>query len=145
MPYLVDANVLCESSKAQPEAAVLQWLSHHDAELHISVLTLGEMLKGIRLMDTGSRHDIERGYQHTGRWVANRLLAMDAPVMTTWARLYAKHQRTERKLLLMDSLLAATALQHQLTIVTRNTTDFSDDVPLLNPWPTLKGRGQNEE
>lgn len=72
MPYLVDANVLCESSKAQPEPAVLQWLSDHDAELHVSVLTLGEMLKDIHLMNTGSRHDIKR-------WVANRLLAMDAP------------------------------------------------------------------
>ena len=136
MPYLVDTNVLCESSKAHPEPAVLQWLSDHDAELHVSVLSLGEMLKGIHLMDTGNRrHDIERWYQRIERWAANRLLAMDAPVMTTWGRSYAKHQRTGRKLPPMDSLLAATALHHHLTIVTRNNTDFPDDVPLLNPWP----------
>jgi toxin FitB len=135
MSYLVDANVLCESSKTHPEPAVQQWLAEHDAELHVSVLTLGEMLKGIHLMDQGNRrHDIERWYQRIERWAANRLLVMDAPVMNTWGRFYAKHQRTGLKLPLMDSLLAATALRHQLTIVTRNTTDFPDDVPLVNPW-----------
>ncbi len=83
MPYLVDANVLCESSKSHPEPAVLQWLADHDAELHVSVLSLGEMLKGIHLMDQGSRrHDIERWYQRIERWAANRLLSMDASTMT---------------------------------------------------------------
>jgi len=136
MAYLVDSNVLCESSKARPEPAVLQWLADHDAELHVSVLSLGEMLKGIHLMDQGNRrHEIERWYQRIERWATNRLLAIDAPVMATWGRLYANHQRTGRKLPLADSLLAATALQHQITIVTRNIADFPDDVPLLNPWP----------
>jgi len=135
MSYLVDANILCESSKARPEPVVLQWLADHDAELHVSVLSLGEMLKGIHLMDAGNRrHQIERWYQRIERWAAKRLLVMDAPVMIAWGRLYAKHQRAGCKLPLMDSLLAATALQHQLTIVTRNTTDFPDDVSVLNPW-----------
>ena len=135
MPYLVDANVLCESSKARPEPAVLQWLSAHDAELRVSVLSLGEMLKGIHLLDQGNRrHEIELWYRRIERWSANRLLSLDAPVMTTWGRFYAKHQRAGRKLPLMDSLLAATALQHQLTIATRNTADFPDDVPRQNPW-----------
>ena len=135
MAYLVDANVLCESSKARPDAAVLQWLSDHDAELHVSVLSLGEMVKGIHLMDTGNRrHVIESWYQRIERWAARRLLPMDAAVMATWGRFYAKHQRAGRKLPLMDSLLAATAMQHDLTIVTRNTADFPDDVSLLNPW-----------
>ena len=55
MAYLVDANVLCESSKRRPEVAVLEWLASHDAELHLSSLCLGEMLKGIYLMDRGKR------------------------------------------------------------------------------------------
>jgi len=135
MSYLVDANILCESSKARPDPIILQWLADHDAELHVSVLSLGEMLKGIHLMDAGNRrHQIERWYQRIERWAANRLLVMDAPVMIAWGRFYAKHQRAGRKLPLMDSLLAATALQHQLTIVTPNTTDFPADVPVLNPW-----------
>jgi len=135
MSYLVDANILCESSKAHPEPAVVQWLADHDTELHVSVLSLGEMLKGIHLMDAGNRrHQIERWYQRIERWAANRLLVMDAPVMLAWGRFYAKHQRAGRKLPLMDSLLAATALQYELTIVTCNTADFPDDVPVLNPW-----------
>ena len=135
MSYLVDANILCESSKAQPETAVLQWLADHDAELHVSVLSLGEMLKGIHLMAAGNRrHQIDRWYQRIERWAAKRLLVVDASVMIAWGCFYAKHQRAGRKLPLMDSLLAATALQHQLTIVTPNTTDFPADVPVLNPW-----------
>jgi toxin FitB len=135
MPYLVDANILCESSKSQPEPVVMRWLADHDAELHVSVLSLGEMFKGIHLMDAGRRrHQIERWYQRIERWAANRLLVMDAPVLLAWGRFHAKHQRAGRKLPLMDSFLAATALHHQLTIVTRNTAGFPDDVPVLNPW-----------
>jgi predicted nucleic acid-binding protein len=135
MPYLVDANVLSESSKPHPEAAVLQWLAYHDAELHISALSLGEMLKGIHLMDRGKRRqEIEHWYQRIERWAAGCTLPVDAAVMKTWASFYAKHQRAGRKLPAMDSLIAATALQHQLTLVTRNTADFPDDVPVLNPW-----------
>ena len=128
MPYLVDSDILCESSKLRPDPVVMQWLADHDSKLHVSVLSLGEMLKGIHLMDTGNRrHEIER-------WAANRPLAMDAPINLAWGRFYAKDQRAERKLPLMDSLLAATARHHQFTIVTRNTADFPDDVPVLNPW-----------
>ena len=127
MPYLVDSDILCESSKLRPDPVVMQWLADHDSKLHVSVPSLGEMLKGIHLMDTGNRrHEIER-------WAANRLLALDAPVMLAWCRFYAKHQRAGRKLPLVDSLLAATAHHHQLTIVTRNTADFPDDVPVLYP------------
>ncbi len=135
MSYLLDTNVLCESSKARPDPAVIQWLGDYDTELHVSVLSLGEMLKGIHLMDRGNRrHEIEQWYQRIERWAANRLLAVDAGTMSTWGRFYAKHQLAGRKLPLMDSLLAATALQHGLTLVTRNTGDFPEDVAVLNPW-----------
>jgi len=59
---------------------------------------------------------------------------IDGEPLPTWASFYAKHQRAGRKLPAIDSLIAATALQHQLTLVTRNTDDFPDDVPILNPW-----------
>ena len=68
MSYLVDTNVLCESSKPQPAASVLQWLADHDAELAISALSLGEMLKGIHLMDRGKRRlQIESWYRRIER------------------------------------------------------------------------------
>lgn len=99
MAYLLDTNVLCESSKTRPDPAVVQWLRDHDSELHVSVLSLGEMLKGIHLMDQGNRrHQVELWYQRIERWAAKRQLTMNATTITTWARFYAKHQ-----LPLMDS------------------------------------------
>jgi predicted nucleic acid-binding protein len=128
-------NVLCESSKPQPAASVLQWLADHDAELAISALSLGEMLKGIHLMDRGKRRlKIESWCRRIERWASGRVLPVDSAVIHTWASFYAKHQRAGRKLPAMDSLIAATALQHQLTLVTRNTDDFPHDVPIFNPW-----------
>ncbi len=135
MRYLVDANVLCESARTSPHPGVVQWLADHDSELCVSVLSLGEILKGIHLMDQGKRRrEIERWYQRLERWTEGRLLVIDAEVMTAWAALYAKHQRAGRKLPQLDSQLAATALHHQLSVVTRNTEDFPDEVPVLNPW-----------
>lgn len=135
MAYLVDTNVLCESSKPNPDASVLAWLAEHDAELHLSAISLGEMLMGIHLMDRGRRRQqIESWYQRIERWAAGRILAVDAPVMNTWASFYAKHRKDGRNLPAMDSLVAATCIHHQLTLVTRNTGDFPQDVTVLNPW-----------
>jgi predicted nucleic acid-binding protein len=135
MFYLVDTNVLCESSKPNPDATVLAWLDEHDAELHLSALSLGKMLMGIHLMDRGKRRQqIESWYQHIEQWAAGRILPVDASIMHTWASFCAKHQKAGRKLPAMDNLVAATAIHHQLTLVTRNISDFPEDVPVLNPW-----------
>jgi len=135
MAYLLDTNVLCESSKSSPDPVVIQWLSDHDSELHVSSLSLGEMIKGIHLMDQGKRRiEIDTWYQRVERWAARRIMPLDGPVMQTWGVFYAKHQKAGRKLPLMDSLLAATALQFNLTLVTRNITDFPEEVSMVNPW-----------
>lgn len=135
MIYLVDTNVLCESSKPEPNDQVLEWLVEHDSELAVSSLTLGEMLKGIQLMDGGKRRrGIEQWYGRIEKWAAGRILPVDFAVCRTWAGFCAKHQRAGRKLPAMDSLIAATAIHHQLTLVTRNAGDFPDDVVILNPW-----------
>ena len=135
MPYLIDANVLCESSKPRPDAKVLRWLAEHDADLHVSALTLGEMVKGIHLMDQGKRRaKIEQWFDRIDRWSAGRLLSLDSVTMRRWGAFYAKYQLAGRELNLMDSLVAATALEHQLTLVTRNLGDFPGEVPLFDPW-----------
>ena len=86
-------------------------------------------------MDAGRRRqEIEYWYQRIERWASGCSLALDAPVMKTWGAFYAKHQRAGRKLPATDSLIAATALHHQLILVTRNSADFPDDVPVFNPW-----------
>jgi predicted nucleic acid-binding protein len=104
---------------------------------------MGEMLKGIHLMNWGKRRqEIEQWYQRIERWAAGRILAADFAVSHTWAVFYAKHQRAGRKLPAMGSLIAATALQHQLTLVTRNPEDFPEDVPILNPWAPTRMPGE---
>ena len=65
---------------------------------------------------------------------ASVTLPLDTPVMEVWAKLCAKHEAKGNNLTLVDSLLAATAIHHGLTLVTRNTKDFPSDVPLINPW-----------
>ena len=77
---------------------------------------------------------MEKWYERIERWAAGRILPLDMPVMRRWGAFYARHQLCGRKLDVMDSLLAATAIEHQLILVTRNQADFPDEVPLLNPW-----------
>ncbi len=135
MAYLVDANVLCESSRKRPDPKMVSGLRDHDRDLHLSALSLGEVLKGVHLLDPGDRRDeIERWYRRLERWPAGRLLSMDLPVFSEWVALYARHQRAGRKPPLMDSSLAATALHHGLTVVTRNVGAFPPEVTVLDPW-----------
>ena len=135
MSYLVDVNVLCEATRPQPDTKVLAWLDRHDVELHVSTLTLAEIVKGIHLLAQGAkRRKLEAWFEELATSFAGRVLPVDEAVARTWGAFYAKHQRQGRLLSSFDSLLAATALAHDLTLATRNTTDFPNDVPVVNPW-----------
>ena len=135
MSYLVDANVLCEATRPRAEARVLDWLDRHDAQLHVSVITLGEILKGINLLSKGRKQRrLETWFADLEASFDGRVLLLDPPVMREWAALYARHQRAGRLLSSFDSLLAATASLHGLTLVTRNESDFPAEVPVVNPW-----------
>src|SRR5262245_61865058 len=130
MRFLLDTNVLSEPIKPSPNQRVVRWLADHDVDAGISVLTLGEIVKGIHLMSAGKRR------LRTEAWLADieqhRLVPIDAAVMREWGVYYAKQSKQGRVLDVMDSLLAATALAHGLTIASRNIDDFPD-VPGLNP------------
>lgn len=137
MAYLLDTNLLSERTKPQPNAGVLAWLEAHSvSDSFISVVTLGEIEQGIVLLGNTKR---ARGY---GAWLSGverefdgRILSVDRAVMHTWAGITAEALAAGRTLGYADSLIAATALTHNLSIVTRNTEDFSfvtDD--LINPW-----------
>ena len=134
MNYLVDSNVLCEPAKPKPNPKVMDWLTDNDSHLLVSVLTLGEILKGIELLPTGKRRRaMQAWFERIEAWAEDRLLPIDQDVMRTWGTYYARHLKRGRTLDVIDSLLGATALTHGLTVATRNGSDFPE-VLLVSPW-----------
>lgn len=140
MSYLIDTNVLSELRRKQPDSHVVEWFSLRATQsLFLSVLTLGEIRKGIERLDSRLPGDVERKQslrdwleQDLPTFFIGRLLAVDAAVADRWGHLQAL---AGRPLPAIDSLLAATALHHGLTLVTRNVKDFADmGVALINPW-----------
>jgi predicted nucleic acid-binding protein len=132
--YLVDTNVLSELRRKRPDARVVAWMEQRPAQaLYLSVLTLGEIRKGIeRLQGDAARRRCWTGWRWSCPGFWGRVLAVDAHTADRWGRLQGS---AGRPLPAIDSLLAATALQHDLTLVTRNTADFDGmGVRLVNPW-----------
>ena len=135
MSFLVDANVLCEATRARPDARVLAWLDRYDAILHVSTLTLAEILKGVHLLPAGrKRRTLDAWFEELVSSFDGRIVPFDADACRTWGPFCAKHERAGRRLSSFDSLIAATALAHGHTLVTRNVADFPSDVPVVNPW-----------
>ncbi len=134
MNYLVDANVLSEATRPEPAAAVLDWLRRHEADLVVTPIVLGEIEYGIRLMPAGRKRT--RLLQWFTQGVKRlRVLDLDAGTATTWAMLLARLKQQGRAMPVKDSLIAASAVQHGLTIATRNQTDFRNaGVPLVDPF-----------
>lgn len=138
MSYLLDTCVICEPTRANPSPRVLRWLSGQPEEtLCLSVLTMGEIRKGAALLSSGrKRRALEwwLGHDLPDRF-AGRILPVDAAAADLWGRLQAQAESKGRPLPTLDSLLAATALAHGLSLVTRNTADFaSTGAELFNPW-----------
>lgn len=134
MIYLVDANVLSEATKATPDPRVLEWLRRNERDVAVDPVILGELRFGVLLLPAGRRR------QRLGRWfdgVVSRLtcLAWESATGLRWAELLAALRRSGQAMPIKDSLIAATALTHGLTIATRNTGDFSKaGVPMTNPF-----------
>ncbi|MDQ6971614.1 MAG: type II toxin-antitoxin system VapC family toxin [Mariprofundaceae bacterium] len=135
MSYLLDTNVLSELVRAKPNPAVLAWFGNvPDDSLYISVLTIGEIRKGVELLADGARREKLRVWlEHDlPDWFESRVLAVDMPVAERWGKLQAEAGRSVPAI---DSLLAATALHHELRMVTRNVQDFVfTGLELINPW-----------
>ena len=136
MSWLLDTNVISEPHQRTPNRDVMAWLdAQPESELFLSALTLGELQHGAALFPAGTkRHRLLNWINNDLRQrFARRILPVDERVSLMWGNLRAAHWR--QPLPTIDSLLAATALAHGLTLATRNTADMArTGVSLCNPW-----------
>lgn len=134
MKYLVDANLLSEPTKPAPDARVVDWLRHHERDLAVNPIILGELEYGILLLAAGRRRT------RLEQWFALgvqrlRVLDFDTTTAAAWARLLARLKKKGHAMPIKDSLIAATAIAHGLVVATRNTHDFRNaGVKVVNPF-----------
>lgn len=136
--FLLDTNVLSELVAAAPAPQVIHWIGAREPErLFLSVVTLGELAKGVARLDPGRRRD------QLARWLAQdltaqfagRVLIFDEIVAVRWGEMMAEAERRGRPRPAVDLQIAATAACSSLGIVTRNTSDFEGiGLEIINPW-----------
>jgi len=134
MTFLVDTNVLSEGMKPRPEPAVLDWLTAYEEDIVIDSVILGEVRYGVlRLPQGRKRREMEAWFEIGVRRIV--CLPWEAATALRWASLLAELSRTGREMAIKDSMIAATALIHRLTLVTRNERDFQySGLRVLNPF-----------
>lgn len=138
MSFLLDTNVVSEWVKPHPNPGVVSWLGEVDEEqVFISVVTIGELRHGIEGMQTGARRN------RLDHWLTDdlplrferRILAVEERIADTWGKIMVKSRKGGRRMAAMDALIAATALVHNLKLVTRNVSDFAMvGTVIVNPW-----------
>lgn len=137
MNYLLDTCILAEFTKKQPEQKVLDWLDNQiEQTLFLSVITIGEISKGIAALPTSKKKkQLEKWLQNLIFRYDKRIISLDIDEMLTWGEINGKLAKKGYVFPFMDSLIAATALTHNLTLVTRNDMDFKNTgVKILNIW-----------
>lgn len=134
MTYLVDANVLSEPTKSAPDPRVVEWLRVHEPDIAVDPVILGEMRFGILILPRGKKRTALERWFDAG---VQRLhcLPWDADIGLRWAELLARLRTTGKAMPIKDSLIAATALTHGLTVATRNRVDFvKAGVRIVDPF-----------
>jgi|ERR1022692_3088226 predicted nucleic acid-binding protein len=136
--FLLDTNCISELVRPKPEPRVLEWMEAVDESiLYLSVLTMGEIRKGLAgLAQSKRRTQLENWLEvELQPRFSGRIVPIDTAIADRWGLLTAEAKRNGKTLSVIDGLLAATALHHNLTVVSRNTSDFAHThVPVLNPW-----------
>ncbi len=136
--FLLDTNIPSELTREKPEPQVERWLDQaNDEELYFSVISLGEILKGITILPASKRREgLQEWLDATLRpWFEGRILPVTAPIAERWGILSGEYRLQGKQVKVADGLIVATALHHELTIVTRNVKDFTGlGAALLNPW-----------
>jgi toxin FitB len=132
--YLVDANVLSEPTRPAPDPGVVAWLRRNEREIAVDPIILGEVRFGILLLRNGTRRArLERWFDAGVRRLD--CLPWEAATGLKWAQLLARLRAAGRTMPIKDSLIAATALVHGLTVVTRDRSDFEKaGVSIFDPF-----------
>ena len=141
MSYLLDTNLISELVKPQPDPGVVAWLDNtEEDELHLSVATVAELRFGIAFLPPSARQRrLSRWFQEEllSRF-SDRILPVDIEVAAVWGDVRAERQKVGRPIGAMDAMIAATARVHNLSLVTRNSTDFAGSLlSIINPWSTI--------
>lgn len=136
MKYLVDANVISEPTKPDPDLAVVDWLRKNESEIVVDPIILGEIRFGILLLPRGRRRrKLEAWFDEGVQRI--HCLPWHATIGLKWAELLASLRAAGQTMPIKDSLIASTALVHDLIVVTRNQSDFDKaGVDLINPFST---------
>lgn len=137
MSYLLDTCVVSELSRPRPDPGVIAWMSEADVtRLHLSAITVAEVHRGCLRLPAGKRKtSLAEWSENLRQSFAGRVLPIDEAVALRWAEIATRAEKSGRPGSFADGLIAATALDRGLTLVTRNVTDFeSFGVSLLNPW-----------
>ncbi|MFH1699279.1 MAG: type II toxin-antitoxin system VapC family toxin [Candidatus Zixiibacteriota bacterium] len=138
MNFILDTCIISELVKPKPNSKVIKWVSSCPEEtLYLSTLTIGEIQKGISILpESHKKDDLEKWLnQDLMRRFDRRIVGIDIKVAQKWGEIQAQTEKKGVKMPVVDSLIAATGLVHDMTVVTRNVDDMkSSSVTLFNPW-----------
>ena len=134
MRYLVDANVLSEPTKQTPDSKVVSWLTKNETSLVVDSIIIGELRVGILVLPRGRKRErLEQWFEAVVEVID--CLPWDAATSRRWAELMVDLKKKGQIVPLLDGMIAATALQHELTVVTRNIRDFKKTgAKIFNPF-----------
>lgn len=136
--FLLDTNVPSEMTRPHPQQSVTAWLDEaDDAQLYLSVISLGEISKGIATLSEGRRRqELQEWLDRKLRpWFQGRILPISEAIAERWGLIPAQSKLKGHPLKVEDGLIAATALEHGLALVTRNVRDFGNlGVTIVDPW-----------
>ena len=137
MNFLLDTNVISEPKQKKPNRKVLEWLGEQDeSKIFLSVLTIGEIRKGIARLDSGKKKaELEKWLEKLRNRFARRILPLSERTFLVWGKMCGEFENKGIVRSALDSLLEATALEQDVILVTRNVKNFQDSqVTILNPW-----------
>jgi len=137
MNFLLDTCTISEPKQKRPSAKVLEWLDAQDeSKLYLSVLTIGEIKKGIaRLESSRKKAELEKWLEKLQMRFSRRILPLSERTFLVWGKMYGEFEKKGIVRPAFDSLLEATALEHDMIFVTQNVKNFQhSQVTILNPW-----------